>query len=161
MKIISHRGNLSGISEAEENNPVQIQKCIDLGYDVEIDLRMKSGTPHLGHDIPQYPVEISWLSSRKKFLWIHVKEYEALVWLMSNIPDATYFCHESDRYTLVSNGYIWSHDIKNKMTKNCVIPLLSRNDLEKFEFRDQRNLGAICTDFVFDAEKIIAAGDLP
>ena len=41
MKLISHRGNIDGINIETENNPLQIDKVINLGYDVEIDLRIK------------------------------------------------------------------------------------------------------------------------
>ena len=41
MKIISHRGNIEGPNSSTENFPDQINDCINRGYDVEIDLRIK------------------------------------------------------------------------------------------------------------------------
>ena len=40
MKIICHRGNLNGSESSLENKPEQIDRCINLGYDVEVDVRL-------------------------------------------------------------------------------------------------------------------------
>ena len=37
-KTIAHRANIGGPNSEVENKPEQIDKCIDQGYDVEIDL---------------------------------------------------------------------------------------------------------------------------
>ena len=71
MIIISHRGNIDGPSE-EENHPDRIDKCISLGYDVEIDVRydylnipcLHSNIFWLGHDDSQYKVSWKWISNR-------------------------------------------------------------------------------------------------
>jgi hypothetical protein len=39
MLLISHRGNLKGPDSTLENSPSYIQKALDLGFSVEIDLR--------------------------------------------------------------------------------------------------------------------------
>lgn len=148
MIFISHRGNLNGIITEKENSPEYVENCLAAGFHCEIDLRMKNGVPHLGHDTADYPVAAEWL--RDSRLWIHVKEYEALVWLKQNCPTAKYFCHESDKYTLVSNGMIWSHDLTNPMNSFCVIPLLSKEQVESY---GQTGFGAVCSDFVFDCVK--------
>ena len=41
MILVSHRGNLSGPDPDKENNPTQINKTLDLGYDCEVDLWIK------------------------------------------------------------------------------------------------------------------------
>ena len=147
MIYISHRGNLNGVNHSRENSPTYIDVCINKGFHCEIDLRMKDGVPHLGHDTADYPVTISWLQDRTMWLWIHVKEYEALMWLMKTMPWANYFCHESDKYTLVSNGMVWCHDLTNQMNANCVIPLLSKESVESY---GQTGFGAVCSDFIYD-----------
>lgn len=159
MKIISHRGNISGPDHSHENTVEQIQKCIDLGYDVEIDLRMRNGAPHLGHDSADHEVAADWLRERQSNLWIHVKEYSALVWLMSEVPTANFFCHESDRYTLVSNGKVWCHDLTNVMTDKCVIPLLSLEQVQSYDFKNQGSLYAVCTDYVRECERAWGRND--
>ena len=37
MKLIAHRGNISGIDSERENSPDYIDEAISQGYDVEID----------------------------------------------------------------------------------------------------------------------------
>jgi hypothetical protein len=145
--FISHRGNLNGVDPERENSPEYINKCLALGFDCEIDLRMKNGIPHLGHDTPDYQIDAEWILKRSRMLWIHVKEYGALIWLLENCPDSTYFCHESDRYTLVSNGMVWSHDLSNQMNEYCVIPLLSKESVDSY---GQVGFGAVCSDFIYD-----------
>jgi len=152
---ISHRGNLDGVIPERENSLDYIQEAIDAGYDVEIDLRMKNEQPHLGHDYAQYPVTEEWLWQRREYLWIHVKEYAALKWIFqrSLMQPVRYFCHESDRYTLVSNGWIWSHDLTNSMISKCVIPLLSKESVAAY---NQTGFGAVCSDFIYDCQKKFA-----
>ena len=41
MIYISHRGNIEGKSEKNENNPEYIMKAVDKGFDVEIDVWLK------------------------------------------------------------------------------------------------------------------------
>ena len=38
MKLIAHKGNIDGPNTVTENHPEQIDKCINAGYDVEVDL---------------------------------------------------------------------------------------------------------------------------
>ena len=109
MKYIAHRGNVDGINESLENSLEYIDRAIGMGYDVEIDLRMKDGTLFLGHDEPQYPVSLGWLFERKNSLWIHAKDFESLAFLSNT--NLRYFYHSNEPYTLTSNGYILSHDL--------------------------------------------------
>ena len=145
MKYIAHRGNVNGINESLENSLEYIDRAIGMGYDVEIDLRMKDGTLFLGHDDPQYPVSLGWLFERKNSLWIHAKDFEALAFLSNT--NLRYFYHSNEPYTLTSNGYIWSHDFKNKMNNMCIVPLLSKEEVEEY---DQTDFFAVCSDFIFD-----------
>ena len=39
MKLIAHRANINGPDSSTENSPDQIDKCIEQGYDVEVDIR--------------------------------------------------------------------------------------------------------------------------
>ena len=51
MLLISHRGNVKGRFEEFENSPSYIDKAIELGYDVEVDIRYISEVLYLGHDL--------------------------------------------------------------------------------------------------------------
>ena len=151
MIFISHRGNLNGVNVDRENSPKYIEECLKAGFHCEIDLRIKNGSPYLGHDTPDYLVDADWL--RDSRLWIHVKDYKALVWLKENCPTAKYFCHESDKYTLVSNGMIWSHDLDNEMNSFCVIPLLSKEAVLSYR---QTGFGAVCSDYIHECVRRFA-----
>ena len=43
MIYISHRGNLDGKSEKDENNPEYVMNAVKKGFDVEIDVWFKEG----------------------------------------------------------------------------------------------------------------------
>ena len=77
MHLISHRGNIDGISKLE-NQPDYIDSAIELGYDVEVDIWYIGGKIYLGHDLGQYQIDINWLNERSDKLWIHCKNHPAL-----------------------------------------------------------------------------------
>lgn len=143
MKFIAHRGNMNGPNSDMENNPEYIQKTIDLGYDCEIDVRLINNIFYLGHDLPQYKIEIDFLLNNSNKLWIHCKNIEALDYLI-NYKILNIFWHNNDEYTITSKGYIWSY-IGMKTTKNivCVMPELAVNYTI-----DNNNCYAICSDYI-------------
>ena len=65
-KLISHRGNLSGVSPDSENTPLAIENAIINGYDCEVDLWLSNKKLHLGHDYPQTEISINFLEEAKK-----------------------------------------------------------------------------------------------
>ena len=146
MRFIAHRGNITGPQPSEENKTEYIDAAIAQGYDVEIDLRTENGELYLGHDTPDHKVTLTWLLDRKENLWIHVKDYDSLVTISDT--ELKYFCHEQDKYTLTSNGYIWSHDLKNKMNQKCIVPLLSKQSVLDYK---QSDFYAVCTDYILDS----------
>jgi hypothetical protein len=111
MKLISHRGNISGPNPERENQPEYIFEALQAGYDVEVDVWFENGKFMLGHDKPQYEFPFELLDKNYPKLWIHCKNMEALSTL--NILDQNgdkinYFMHENDLGVLTSKGYIWS-----------------------------------------------------
>lgn len=107
MKIIAHRGNLSGSNPECENNPTYIQQAIDKQFDCEIDIWFLDNCFFLGHDSPVYYIDIKWLVDRSKVLWCHAKNIDALV-AMKDLS-LNYFWHESDKITLTSYGIPWCY----------------------------------------------------
>jgi hypothetical protein len=107
MKIISHRGNLYGKDLNVENKPSQIDRVIEKGYDVEIDLRYEDRELYLGHDHSEYKISYDWLNERKNKLWIHAKDHDCISFLKKT--NFNWFWHEKDDMTLTSHGYIWSN----------------------------------------------------
>lgn len=145
MKIIAHRANIGGPNLNIENSLEQIDKCINLGYDVEIDVRLENKSFYLGHDNPEYKVTISWLQERKDRLWIHCKNFECLDIFSSNFCDFNYFWHQEDDYTITSKSIIWSYPGKN-YNNNTVIVMPEWNTDNLEDLKDASCFG-ICTDY--------------
>ena len=121
MKIISHRGNLSGANPLRENSVDYIEEAIAEGFDVEIDLRVEDDEFYLGHDDPQYFVTVSWLKKYRDILWIHCKNREALEKLSTSMVEFNYFWHESDSYTITSKGIGWTLVNKKPYSKSVIV----------------------------------------
>ena len=137
MYLISHRGNINGIQKDEENKPEYINKALEKGFDVEIDVRFSKGKFFLGHDYDQYEIDHNFLSNKK--IWCHAKTDEAFFAL--NEINAHYFWHQEDDYTITSKGFIWTYPGKKLLLKSiCVMP-------EKYDYK-QIDCEGICSDYI-------------
>jgi hypothetical protein len=67
-KIISHRGNVNGPNKKRENRISSIVECLNLGFDVEIDVFLINQKLYLGHDEPQEEILPNFLDEHKKNL---------------------------------------------------------------------------------------------
>lgn len=147
MKIIAHRGNLNGPCP-EENTPKQIIRCVELGYDVEVDLWYDGSMYWLGHDAPAYEVPMNLLEHYSNHLWIHCKNDRCLLEL-ANYPTLHYFWHEQDQYTLTSRRIIWAYP-GSHCAANCVVLLpertTARSEFSALLSRHKECYG-ICTDY--------------
>lgn len=138
MILISHRGNLNGKSD-DENKPEYIDFAISEGFDVEVDVWFNSGDWYLGHDLPEYKINIKWLLDREPKLWIHCKNIESLIVVKKYCLH--YFWYENDTYTLTSKNYIWAYPRKNIIKESIVLlPELYNNDLN--------NSKGVCSDYI-------------
>ena len=145
MRLISHRGNVDGVIPEKENSLDYIDSAIGMGFDVEIDLWKIADTISLGHDEPQYQLDLKWLTDRRDKLWVHCKNLSALSEIVSTgVPC---FYHVKEDYTLISNGKIWAHNI-NTVNENCIIPLLTEADVESWDVLSNPKVYGICSDFV-------------
>lgn len=145
MILISHRGNLNGRMTEKENHPDYVDEAINLGYDVEIDIWVVDGYIFLGHDYPDYKIDMSWLESRLDKLWIHCKNIESLIHFR-NIAEWSrfsdffnYFWHDTDLVTLTSHNYIWAYP-GNQPIKNSIAAL------PEIYNEDVSNCLGICSD---------------
>ena len=136
MIIISHRGYENGEDRSKENNPLQIKKMLNMNIHVEIDV-LYSGGLFLGHDEPQYEIDIDFLKHEK--LWCHAKNLEALDIMLKN--DIHCFWHQNDDYTITSRGFIWAYP-GMELTQNCICVLPELN--KEIDFS---NCYGICTDY--------------
>ncbi len=148
MKVIAHRANLNGSETWLENKPQQIDKCINLGYDVEVDVRYDTLTRvfWLGHDEPQYQVTWSWMSNYQNHLWIHCKDVVTLHEFSTQTNGYNFFFHDKDDYTLTSKQYIWAYPGKS-YTDNTVIVMPEWKDDTDWNDLKSANCYGICTDY--------------
>lgn len=144
MIYISHRGNINGRIEEAENKPEYIEDTIRLGFDVEIDVWFINGEWFLGHDEPQYQIDLEWIDKRSDRLWVHCKNIEAVEYFYENEDDCkeiNWFWHEGDTLTLTSYGYVWAYPGKQPIKKSiAVMPELNKDDVSYCV--------GICSDFI-------------
>jgi hypothetical protein len=141
MKLISHRGNINSPLPESENNPEYINDAICLGYDVEIDVWMINEVLFLGHDKPQYKIDINWIDDRNHKLWVHCKNIEALEFFNRFKSDINYFWHEYDTATLTSKNYIWAYPGKQPIKNSiAVMPEIHKEDINQCV--------GICSDYI-------------
>ena len=141
MKLISHRGNISGPNPQKENHPNYILNALNKGYEVEIDVWYKDSCYWLGHDKPQYKTSVEFLKNDK--FWCHAKNLKALD-KMKNNPELNsrlnYFWHENDTVTLTSKGYIWAYPGKQPINNSiAVMPEINNDNITQCK--------GICSDY--------------
>jgi len=147
LRLISHRGNLNGPSRSTENSPKQIDVCIDLGYDVEIDIRFCGDRFYLGHDFAENPVDRRWLENRADRLWVHCKDACSLDLLSNSYLNC--FWHDKDDYTVTTCGYVWAYPGK-RIISNCVLCLpenVKPVDDSTWDWKNNASF-AVCSDFI-------------
>jgi len=142
MILIAHRGNIHGPNKLNENKPDYILETIKLGYDCEIDVWKIDSNFFLGHDKPDYEIELHFLFINSSKLWIHCKNTQALDYLIQ-FKELNIFWHEEDHYTITSKGVLWAHP-KSIMTVNTII-VMPEHKNNQYDFT--KCLG-ICTDYI-------------
>jgi hypothetical protein len=146
MILISHRGNLTGKNTDLENNPEYIDTALTLGYDVEIDLWVVDGLLYLGHDEPQYEIELSWILDRINNLWVHCKNINSVLFIKGIDKPINYFWHEEDTLTLTSHNHLWVYPGKQPIKDSIsVLPEIFNDDVSQC-------IG-ICSDYIKNYDK--------
>jgi len=138
MKIISHRGNLLGPNPALENCPEYIEQAIDQGYDCEIDVWYLDGSWYLGHDTPDYLIDVEFL--KQSALWCHAKNISAVEHMLAN--NIHCFWHQGDDVTITSKGYIWTHSNTGYYTPKSIACWIDGTGT------CPTGVFAVCTDYV-------------
>jgi hypothetical protein len=141
MILIAHRGNIDGKFEGWENEPTYIDLAIKKGFDVEIDVWFIDNTLYLGHDKPQYGVDLKWLRDRICRLWIHCKNIEAIVFFQQSEYGFNYFWHQEDDVTLTSKNHIWAYPGKQPIKDSiAVMPEINNDSIVSCK--------GICSDYI-------------
>ena len=141
-RFISHRGNLDGPQPNRENHPDYIDRAITFKYDVEVDVWKIDEKIYLGHDGPDWLVDMDWLNDRRQHLWIHCKNIAALEhscrWYLH------YFWHQEDDYTLTSKQWVWAYPDKpfaHKYNRTVTV-------LPEWNDTDVTGFAGICSDYI-------------
>jgi hypothetical protein len=146
MRIISHRGNLYGPNPSTENHPDQLLKAIAHGYDVEVDVWYTNDQLFLGHDSPDYLVDIEFIDKISSHAWFHCKNVQALSFFDSRNIQHNYFWHQNDDYALTSKNFIWTFpDLQVK--DRCVVVMPEVYQKSKDEVLEY---WGICTDYCIE-----------
>lgn len=138
QKIIAHRANLYGPDPATENTVRAIEKALEYGFDVEVDVWYRSGW-WLGHDEPKEKTDIELLMLSG--LWLHAKDIPTARRLMGNTM--SWFFHQADDIALTSCGHLWT--FPGKELTNRSIACLPENVTDW----DVSGCFGVCTDYPF------------
>jgi hypothetical protein len=140
MIYIAHRGNLNGPNPQNENKPEYLLEAVSNGFHVETDLWIIDNALYLGHDCPEYKIELDFLLNIKEKLFCHCKNIDALHFILEKTNEIECFFHDEDECVLTSKNHIWNYPGK-KLTELsiCVMP----------ERVSQKPTGCfgVCTDF--------------
>jgi hypothetical protein len=146
VKLISHRGNISGPNTDRENSPEYLNEALDLGYDVEIDLWLMEGSLFLGHDMLEYEISERYLNTIRDHAWIHCKNLLALDFCRRS-DYYNCFSHSEDDAVLTSKGFIWAYPGKEIKSDKCVVVLPERGEQYK-NLRIPNSFYGVCSDYI-------------
>jgi hypothetical protein len=143
MIKIAHRGNVMGPIPLLENRPDYLLDAIAQGFDVEVDVWWDEDLMYFGHDGPEYFVSSEDFHAIKDRAWFHCKNFNAFHHFVEFQPELKFFWHQSDDFTLTSNGYIWTYP--GKATGRNSIKV----DLKLDNHEPMYTPAGICTDYPF------------
>lgn len=138
---------MDGPNSTLENRPDYVDKAIEAGFMVEVDLRLIGNQYFLGHDYPIWPVAFNWLNERRDSLLLHLKDISSL---HTMIPQWNYFCHVNDPYTFTSQGKIWLHSLDLTPDDRTIVPLMTKDLIRSYPHK--KHVHAICSDYRIDGE---------
>jgi hypothetical protein len=150
LKLIAHRGNMTGANALQENTPEYIDKALGFGFDCEVDFWMRDMRYYLGHDYPSCEVPYRWLDDRRDRLWLHCKNQNALEYLNSGISDWHYFWHDKDSFTLTSKGFVWCYPYFPSHRGIVAVPEMGMPCDEVKKLLIKHEILGVCSDFVHD-----------
>ena len=141
MRRIAHRGNISGKVLESENKVFYILDALKQNYDVEVDVRSKSGELFLGHDSCQEKFPFQMFLRHIDNIWIHCKDLESLAYFQNQNNRWNYFFHNNDLATLTSRGIMWLHEDAGAYPGGVLV------DLSERPLRLENLFGVCCDNF--------------
>lgn len=163
MLYISHRGNLTGPNPKTENTPEQIQKAIELNYYVEIDVHGVGCNLYLGHNEPKIAINNHHEFFNTVRLFVHAKNeraFQLLTDLKEDVPRLHYFWHQEDKYTLTSEGLIWTYpgEIILDTGKDIAVKPENHTKPALELLKELERCYGICSDYIADFRKYLDKG---
>lgn len=167
MIVIAHRALLQGPNPSLENSPEAIERAIDQGFMVEVDINSASGMEfdfvlghgYLNHSSIVWGVSIDYVIDIAPYTYFHCKDLKVLNHLLHLrcIPYA--FFHDIDQGVMTTDGKIWTYP-GQEVYKNsiAVLPESWNPDISL-----EANLNAtkkldcygICTDWAWQVRKFV------
>lgn len=142
MIFISHRGNVNGRVPELENKPSNILKVIEKHL-IEIDIWNIEGRIYLGHDNPEYLIDLKFIEQIKPKTFFHAKNLN-IIKILNNL-NCRWFLHDKDSFTFVQNvekKMIWGFpEIINFIPKDFDVCIVSNNNHVDFN-------GYVCSDYL-------------
>lgn len=141
---ISHRGNVNRCNPDKENHPDYVQRALDMGFDVEVDLWFICGEWYLGHDDPKWCIDEKFL--QEKGLWLHCKNASTMSVLASR-PESglKFFWHQEDDIALTSNRLLWTHPKFDVLFTNSVAVMPENS---RWIIPEIRDCIGVCSDYI-------------
>lgn len=143
--IISHRGNLNGPNPPRENSWNYILEALFYHPQlyVEIDIWQSGSLEplYLGHDHPQYEINIWELRKYRNRLVCHAKTVHALQTLVESGLHSFY--HHNDSVVLTSKRWLWIYPTAQIVSTGIWVLPETIIDLDK----DKIECRGICTDY--------------
>lgn len=98
----------------------------------------------MGHYYPQYEISLNFINKICPKTWFHCKNKEALEKIGSDCPEANYFWHQRDDYTITSKGYPWVYPGKEAIDNSII--LFPENIKDYLNI--SKKIHGICSDYV-------------
>jgi 3-deoxy-D-manno-octulosonate 8-phosphate phosphatase (KDO 8-P phosphatase) len=141
-RLIAHRGNIAGPNPESENKIDYLLKALSLGFDIEVDVRLKEGKLYLGHDVEQEQIESSFLKNKR--VWTHCKDIESFNYLLQ-FKDINCFYQNNEDIVLTSRGFVWHHSSNTNFGKKSIGVCLDYN--QDFD-NNISSMYGLCSDYV-------------
>ena len=148
MIYIAHRGLICGPDYEKENKVTTIDAALINGFDVELDLWVVDKKIYLGHDFERIvEINFDYIKERKKNLWIHAKNSEALSFLskLDEKIDLNFFWHQDDDYTLTSKNIPWIYPGRDVISNGIIVMPELVMEVNKIIKNSARG---VCSDYV-------------